>query len=108
MNLSDFKNRLKIYMKDLINYLKEKNPARVDSFKAEAQAFFKGVVEHFDDYEFYVVCAETDDLPSLIPLIGSKLRGEWHADHGQMVRRPEAVCTRFLELSHQSLHLWFA
>eukprot|EP01132_Coremiostelium_polycephalum_P001949 gene1949-2385_t len=44
---------LKGYMKEIENYLKENNPARVDTFKKNAQEYAKQIVANFSKYEFY-------------------------------------------------------
>jgi len=44
---------IKAYMKRLLEYLKENNPSRVDTFQKEAQEFVKKVLGKFDEFEFY-------------------------------------------------------
>jgi len=45
---------IKGYMKRLADRLEEKNPGRVNGFKAGAQTFVKKVLQNFDEYQFFL------------------------------------------------------
>ena len=60
------------YMKKLLTHLKEKNPDRVDGFKAGAQEFMGWVKNNFDDMTFYT--PKNFDVENLI--IMSIYKGE--------------------------------
>ncbi len=48
-----FQAYFKGYMKKLLERITEKNPDRVEAFKAGAKDYFKWVLGRFDDFTFY-------------------------------------------------------
>lgn len=54
-DLTQFVAYFKTYMKRLLDYLKEKKPARVDAFKSGAKAFFDWMKleKNFKEITFY-------------------------------------------------------
>ena len=50
----DYITYIKGYMKKIESHLQEKNPGRVAAFKEGAARYVKKVLEHFDDFSFYL------------------------------------------------------